>query len=594
MAGETEGKLNIRLSAETGEVTLSLPGNSDAWQRIRRAVSERTTYSRITRETELQLPWWEFAPILGQLGQILRLHNVDHDVDLLTREYITRSQTAASSFRLAEGVKPIPEAELKEVLAEYGFKRPLKDHQLRNVAKLAALPHGATFSVPGAGKTTEALAAFCYRYRNQKDSRLLVVAPKNAFPAWEEQVSECLDGVSVTRLVGGRASIENRLRENPKLSIIGYSQLPNVTDLVARHLQVGTTAMFLDESHRIKRGEEGTWGNAVLRLSYLPDFKLIMSGTPMPNDVKDLDPQVRFLFPTLSTDEEPAEALRHVYVRTTKAELKLRPPDTKITAVPMNDAQDRLYRLCASDVARQLETALKSADRGVLRSLGRSYMILLELVSNPALLLHHQHRFSNRDLVDCLQSDSPKIAYACHRARTLAAQGHKTIIWSGFVENVETIALRLRDLGADYIHGGVEAGSEEEEETRERKVARFHEDDTAMVLVANPAACSEGISLHTVCHHALYVDRNYNAAQFLQSADRIHRLGLLPDQATNIEILVSPDTIDDSVHRRLETKIANMERVLNDPSISLSPEWQEIDDLPDADDIRDLLSSLNA
>jgi hypothetical protein len=155
------------------------------------------------------------------------------------------------------------------------------------------------------------------------------------------------------------------------------------------------------------------------------------------------------------------------------------------------------------------------------------------------------------------------------------------------------VAQRLADLGADYIHGGVEAGSEEEEWTRESKVARFHKDPNAMVLVANPAACSEGISLHTVCHHALYLDRNYNAAQFLQSADRIHRLGLSPTQKTFIEFVFSPGTIDDSINRRLSFKIEQMEIALRDSSISLPTHWfDDLDELPDAEDVKDLLETL--
>ena len=38
-------------------------------------------------------------------------------------------------------------------------------------------------------------------------------------------------------------------------------------------------------------------------------------------------------------------------------------------------------------------------------------------------------------------------------------------------------------------------------------------------------SASEGISLHKVCKRALYLDRTYNAAQYLQSRDRIHRIG---------------------------------------------------------------------
>ena len=153
------------------------------------------------------------------------------------------------------------------------------------------------------------------------------------------------------------------------------------------------------------------------------------------------------------------------------------------------------------------------------------------------------------------------------------------------------LSTRLFDLGADYIHGGVEAGSDEEEYTRERKIKRFHQDPNAFVLIANPAACSEGISLHKVCHYALYLDRNYNAAQYLQSEDRIHRLGLDPDQKTVIEIVSSPDTIDDSVAKRLSLKVKLMQEVLEDPDLNIDPiPYDADDDLTfDLEDARDFL-----
>ena len=307
-----------------------------------------------------------------------------------------------------------------------------------------------------------------------------------------------------------------------------YSQLVTITDLIQRHLALNPSVVFLDESHKIKGGEHKAWAGAALSISHLPEWKLIMSGTPMPNSPEDLIPQIRFLYANLGTVEDPIQTIQRFFVRTTKAELGLPPVESRGIPIPLTDAQARIYRLGAAEVARDAERALASGDKNILRSIGRSYLILLQLVSNPALLAAQQGRFQDEDLISCLQSDSPKIAYICHRARQLAAEGKKVLIWSSFVQNVEVISQRLADLGADFIHGEVEAGSEDEEATRENKVKVFHEDKNAMVLVANPAACSEGISLHTVCHHALYLDRNYNAAQFLQSADRIHRLGLPP------------------------------------------------------------------
>jgi len=87
------------------------------------------------------------------------------------------------------------------------------------------------------------------------------------------------------------------------------------------------------------------------------------------------------------------------------------------------------------------------------------------------------------------------------------------------------------------------------------------------VLLANPAAAGEGISLHHWCHHAIYLDRTFNAGHFLQSQDRIHRLGLSPDVITRFTILVSEETIDETVDGRLRTKIQALATLMNDPGL---------------------------
>jgi hypothetical protein len=220
-------------------------------------------------------------------------------------------------------------------------------------------------------------------------------------------------------------------------------------------------------------------------------------------------------------------------------------------------------------------------------------MRLLQVTTNPSLLLKSSEIFPDavREAIEF--GDSNKIKYVTVKARQLAREGKKVLIWSGFVDNIESITSMLSDLGARCIHGGVEAGSDEEENTRERIIKDFHDDPNMFVLVANPAACSEGISLHTVCHHAIYLDRNYNAAQYLQSRDRIHRLGLNPGTITTIEIVHSPNSIDDLVDSRLNVKIGRMADVLEDNSLRIEPMTVELDeDGFDEEDAKQLLKHL--
>ena len=587
-------ELLVSYEREYRRATLDYSGDASVWPRIRRACQDKSDQCEISGATSVRLPWWTFLAARSDIEFLAKRYNFAIRAGAGTEDKLSEAQDNTRQYVAAKTAQPTDNTLLKQRLADAGFVRGLTEQQERNVAKLTALASGASFSVPGAGKTTEALAL--YTYRREPDSRLLVICPKNAFAAWEEQLTECLPGEEqFERLRGGKAAIQRLLADkSPKKALLSYHQLPNVINLIADYIDQPHSFLFLDESHKIKRGFTGKIGNNILSASELPRTKLIMSGTPMPNEIADLVPQFRFLFPEVPADEDNVEEyIKPVYVRTTKDELNL--PDVKhvLKRIPLRPSQHALYELLRSEAARQAR-GMSARDRMLLRRAGQSALRLLQLVTNPALL--SRVPFEHQDLLaDVLgEGDSPKLEYACFRARQLAFEGKKTIIWSSFVDNVELVAKRLVDLGAEYIHGGVDAGDEEEEGTREQKIKRFHEDENCFVLVANPAACGEGISLHTVCHNAIYLDRNYNAAQFLQSQDRIHRLGLRPNEITYVDILIAPNTIDDSVQRRLDAKIRNMARVLDDKSLKVEPEVVDLDsDGFNSEDLADFITHLS-
>ncbi|OZQ67681.1 helicase [Paenibacillus sp. VTT E-133280] len=589
--------LRIMYEKDSHRIILSIAEHSFAWLEIRRLCEEQASECSNTSATSLELPWWEFLSIKEQLKYIFQKHHLKVNIDTLTQELLKKSLLKHKSYIDGCNNESISKDQIIEVLKKAGFRRSLTDLQLRNLSKLCKFNSAASFSVPGAGKTTEALAYFYFK--KTLNTKLIIIAPKNAFAAWEQQIELCLQNPpQIVRLRGGYQTIKNTLKSEPEIIMITYQQLPTVSDLIADYMSRSQFFMFIDESHRMKKGTKGKIGATILNLSHLPESKLILSGTPMPNGIIDLVPQFNFLYPELNVDEERVvDHIQNIYVRTTKEELDLGERFITAKIISMTERQRRLYNLLKSEVARESEALLKAHDRNTLRSIGKSVLRLIQLTSNPALLANTDFNYHPilRDVL--LEGDSPKISYVCNRARELASQGKKTIIWSSFVANVELITLRLRDIGADYIHGGVDSGEEEDSETREAKVKRFHEDPNAFVLVANPAAASEGISLHEVCHNAIYLDRNYNAAHFLQSMDRIHRYGPNRHIPKYIEVVICPNSIDESVNRRLEDKINLMADVLNDSSLRVGFEYtDETDDEIaednhlDDEDVKDILN----
>nr|WP_116291711.1 DEAD/DEAH box helicase [Cupriavidus taiwanensis] len=526
-----------------------------------------------------------------------------HEVEIEPQaaELLRKSARNAASYAEAVEGKQVTEEDLLSKLHQEGFGRTLKSHQIRNIRLLASLLAGATFSVPGAGKTTEALATFAYR--RQPGDRLLVIAPKNAFAAWDEQLEECFPNQTgkFVRLRG--SSIARDLKDDPTFMLVSYQQVPRSRELITQHLAQHRVHVFLDESHRIKAGPSRQTANAVLSVSQLPISKLVMSGTPMPQSADDLLPQFSFLYPEVqATSDNVIDRMRPIYVRTNKGELGLRAPLVQTKSITMPPLQKELYRYLKSETARQAAIYLSDPGRGAFRNLGRSVIRLLMFVSHPALLAR-EIEIARPGLLSAVMAEGrgPKLDYVLRRARELARQDRKVLIWSSFRHNVEYIASSLQDLGAVFIHGSVDAGDEEDDATREGRIKQFHDNSDVKVMVANPAAASEGVSLHTICHHALYLDRTFNAAHFLQSMDRIHRLGLRPDQDTTIEIVECAGSLDETVAARLRTKINAMSAALNDTSlridpIPMDPNPVEDDGLSnsslDADDVQALLRHL--
>jgi len=573
--------------------------SSKAWSNIRRLFEERYPDLVENHYSVLTIPWWAFLSLRDSFRYVLRANGITTlDFSDQTRELLLKAQARTERFERAVELRTArSEEDIQRALVASGFERLLLPYQLRNVRQLCNLPAGATFSVPGAGKTSEALAYY-FLTRDPND-RILVIAPKNAFVAWEDELSACVPSADFefVRLTGGQARIRNILASQPKAVIISYQQLPRVMNYVTEYLVQNDVFMFIDESHRMKRGTAGVQGYSILNLSHLPKRKLILSGTPMPNTPDDLIAQFNFLYPEYATKpDEVIDKFRRVFVRTTKNELGLIPPRRLLQEVPMTPAQNRLYSALATDAGRHLQ-GLAVHDRLQFRRFAMCVQHMIQAASNPSLLASSS--LANHDLlIDVLREGiSAKLNYACSLTRKWVDEGHKVVIWSSFVKTVEHLAGLLADTGAHFIHGGVVTSEDiDAYDTREAKIRDFNRADSqCRVLVANPAACSEGISLHHVCHRAIYIDRNYSAAHYLQSEDRIHRIGLSPDVQTYITILYTPGTIDESVDRRLQSKVNTMRIILDDPDLSIQPlNLDDEDDIEglnaeDIDDIRRML-----
>jgi len=492
-----------------------------------------------------------------------------------------------------------------EQLVNTRFVRELKAFQIRDASKLLGLSHGANFSVPGAGKTTVELAIYEAERARGRVEQMLVVAPISAFSAWRVDSTECLSPEPTMHRFDG-----SPVPAGVEITLVNYQRLTSGFELLADWISRRPTLMVLDEAHRMKRGRDGEWGTACLDLAFLCSRRDVLTGTPAPQHPSDLVAILNFLWPGQAERILPSAALvanpleedvglvsdsiGPLFSRTTKGELELPEPIRKVIRVPLVGLQREIYESLLANFSA-LITSQK--ERVSFQRLGEITMYLLEAATNPALLpagssssdlIEFRHPPleipKGSTLFELLANYSryetpPKFSQLASIVSEIAAEGRKVLIWTSFVRNIEILKMMLAVFQPAVAYGGVPSATSTPHDgiSRETELDRFMNDPDCRILLANPAAIGEGISLHHGCHDAIYLDRTFNAGQFLQSVDRIHRLGLEQNSVTNIIFLLTENTIDEIVLDRVNLKASNLGRMLDDPHIASMT-------LPDEDD----------
>ncbi|MCY0934751.1 DEAD/DEAH box helicase [Streptomyces sp. H34-S4] len=459
----------------------------------------------------------------------------------------------------------------------------LGEFQRRDIAKLLSLQHGANFSVPGAGKTRSALGVYAAEKARGVVTRLLVVCPKSAYESWQYETAFCFKHPLRPYV------LDKAMDQYAEVLIVNYERLDRALPVLCAWLQKSPAMLVLDEAHRMKLGARGIYGAACMALGPLAKRRLILTGTPAPHGKKDLENLLGFVWPghgqraveravSGGSLADASKALKPLFTRTTKQELGLPPMEPRVRYVDMPPLHSEIYDALVGKEG-------SAAGNDDLSALGKTALRLLMAATSPALLLEGSSRYEPLSYqLDPLEIPrehslhtlmgklpeyelSPKFAETAAIVAKNAAAGRKTLVWTTFVRSLTTLERLLSEFNPAVVHGGTP--------DRDEQIRRFRENADCHVLISNPATLGEGISLHQVCHDAVYVERDFVAGRYLQSLDRIHRLGLAPDTETRVTVLATRNTIDEVVHVRLEQKLEFMGKILDDPAVQQLADLEE-------------------
>ena len=502
--------------------------------------------------------------------------------------------------------------------------RTLYSRQLLSAYHLAFSQHGCNFSVPGSGKTTIVLAAYAFLNRQVAEHRhvnhLLVIGPLSSFSAWEDEFDALFGREPRAKRISGIVPPHDRhayLRghrygeRDIEMTLTSYqSFMGSEEDFGSFVRSPGRHVMMvLDEAHYVKR-DDGEWAAAVLRTAPLAASRVVLTGTPVPNGYEDLHNLFRFIYPDRNIIGFPLGTLRAMtaghlpkavdnlkknvrpfFTRIRKRDLELAPTSEQRVVVSMGPEQRSIYR----DIEQLIVPRIRDYVHSPTSTLLRARLIRLrQAATNPSLLLGpldadglfaSDGRTSVSGVEVAIAERVEAFDSALHLTKLQAVQQlvtdvvraeGKVVVWSYFLGN---LALLLRELSGcaeivSVISGATPIGDSDVEEarglrSRERIIREFNTTDRTAILIANPQAVGESISLHKAADTAIYFDRDFNAAKFIQSKDRIHRYDPDGGAPKTYYYIVSDDTVEQVIDERLVAKEERMAALIDRDDIPL-------------------------
>lgn len=496
------------------------------------------------------------------------------------------------------------------------MQRKLYPLQFLSAFHMAYGVNTMNFSVPGAGKTSIVYAAYSYLKSKGVVEKLFVIGPLSSFQAWEKEYLNCFGSKAESFRYSGTDTKKddkkaNLYSNNPaELNLIYFQGVEGLSRDLLAFMGKHKTMLVVDEAHRIKNAD-GKWGKNITKISQAAKSRVALTGTPIPNGYEDIYNLTKFIYPfkfksilnfhysqlkELSNNpanydeiETLKENLSPFFMRIRKEDLPQLPNVVeKVVPIPMGDIQDEIYYFI-NTLAINLQ--MSSNTNFETDFLIRAMLIRLrQAATNPYLLSMSLEKSIEEDLFDSSSYGieklnkiddevfdfnfrkrvnnfykdelSSKVKYCVDRTEEIinSVDNAKVLIWTIFTENARYLRRELKKLGikSEYLIGMVETSH------REIIVNDFNDVNSQLkVVIANPFTVGESVSLHHGCNYAIYLERDYNCSNFVQSKDRIHRVGS-KFSTVYYEYLVSKNTIDEVISKRLDLKVARMSELVDD------------------------------
>ncbi|KAJ5814787.1 ISWI chromatin-remodeling complex ATPase ISW2 [Penicillium riverlandense] len=447
----------------------------------------------------------------------------------------------------------------------------MRDYQIAGLNWLASLHENGISGIladeMGLGKTLQTISFLGYlRYLCDITGPHLIAVPKSTLDNWKREFARWIPDIDVFVLQGdkderGRLIQERLVDENFDVCITSYEMILREKS----HLKkFAWEYIIIDEAHRIKNEESSL--SQIIRL-FNSRNRLLITGTPLQNNLHELWALLNFLLPDVFGDAEAFDqwfssqdsdqdtvvqqlhrVLRPFLLRRVKSDVEksLLPKKEMNLYVPMSEMQVKWYQ-------KILEKDIDAVNGAAGKR--ESKTRLLNIVMQLRKCCNHPYLFEGAEpgppytTDEHLVYNSGKMAILDKLLKRMQAQGSRVLIFSQMS--------RVLDILEDYcVFREYQYCRIDGTTAHEDRIAAIDEynkpGSEKFIFLLTTRAGGLGINLTTADIVVLF-DSDWNPQADLQAMDRAHRIG----QTKQVVVFrfITENAIEEKVLERAAQKL---------------------------------------